>query len=253
LDTAGNEEPAGISGTYARNYSSALVAPWLWNAAKKVFLSTEDEQSLGTKADYVVSKGLGGIMIWELAGDCAFDSAAGEYRMGSTLTNLWHTKFTAASPYGAAKSNTALPSQTLNVDIQIGGFALGDSNYPINPELRIVNNSTTTIPGGARRLPPRQADPAELAVDRARRFAELDIGHQAGPAIYAVAWTRWGRMVAWEAVRWPSCSAVGVCSARSRSACFVRCSGPGSGRMSPSAARSGRSTPRWWRASPSPR
>jgi len=175
-DTAGNEEPAGsnpmwhaknlengiagsyraaygvtegITGTYARNYSAALVAPWLWNATKKVFLSTEGEQSLGTKADYVVNKGLGGIMIWELAGDYAFDSAAGEYRMGTTLTNLLHTKFTAASPYGASKSNTALPSQTLNVDIQISGFALGDANYPINPELRIVNNSTTTIPGGA--------------------------------------------------------------------------------------------------------
>ncbi len=139
----------GLSGTYTRNYNSTLVAPWLWNNTKKVFLSTEDEQSLGAKADYVVNQGLGGIMIWELAGDYAFNAAAGEYRMGNTLTNLLHSKFTAASPYGASKSNTPLPAQTLNVDIQIGGFALGDSNYPINPELRIVNNSTTTIPGGA--------------------------------------------------------------------------------------------------------
>ena len=36
-----------ITGTYTRNYSSALVAPWLWNAQKQVFLSTEDDQSLG--------------------------------------------------------------------------------------------------------------------------------------------------------------------------------------------------------------
>lgn len=181
-DTSGNEEPAGsnpmwhaknlengiagsyraaygltpatdpadtLTGTYARNYSSALVAPWLWNAGKKVFLSTEDEQSIGTKADYVVNKGIGGIMIWELAGDYAWNATAGEYRMGNTLTNLIASKFSAASPYGASRANTALPTQTLNVDISISGFALGDANYPINPELRVINNSTSAIPGGA--------------------------------------------------------------------------------------------------------
>ena len=41
-----------LTGTYARNYSSSLVAPWLWNSTKKVFLSTETEQSIGAKAQY---------------------------------------------------------------------------------------------------------------------------------------------------------------------------------------------------------
>lgn len=139
----------GLTGTYSRNYNSTLVAPWLWNNTKKVFLSTEDEQSLGAKADYVVNKGLGGIMIWELAGDYRWNATAGEYRMGDTLTSLLNTKFASASPYGASKANGPMPTQTLNVNIQISGFALGDSNYPINPEIRIINNSTTTIPGGA--------------------------------------------------------------------------------------------------------
>jgi chitinase len=31
----------------------------------------------------------------------------------------------------------------------MGGFALGDNNYPINPELRVTNNSGATIPAGA--------------------------------------------------------------------------------------------------------
>ena len=93
----------GLTGTYTRFYNSTLVAPWLWNNTKKVFLSTEDEQSLGAKADYVVNQGLGGIMIWELAGDYAFNAAAGEYRMGNTLTNLLHSKLTVAGPYGASK------------------------------------------------------------------------------------------------------------------------------------------------------
>ncbi|MCP2326818.1 chitinase [Hamadaea flava] len=183
LDTSGNEEPAGsnpmwhaknlehgitgdyltaygltpatdpddtITGTYARNYSTALVAPWLWNNTKKVFLSTEDEQSIGTKADYIVNKGIGGMMIWELAGDYAYDSAKGEYFMGNTLTNLAYDKFKTASAYGAARATSAMPTTTLDVDVSLTGFALGDANYPINPEVVLKNNSTVTIAGGSK-------------------------------------------------------------------------------------------------------
>ncbi|GAA2989956.1 glycosyl hydrolase family 18 protein [Streptomyces lactacystinicus] len=141
-----------LQGTYTRNYSSALVAPWLWNDTKKVFLSTEDEQSVGAKADYIVNQGAGGAMIWELAGDYKWDAAAnggkGEYVPGSTLTSLMYDKFKSAAPYGAIRSTTALPQQTLPIDVSFTNFALGDSNYPINPKLHIVNNSTLTLPGG---------------------------------------------------------------------------------------------------------
>jgi chitinase len=138
-----------LTGTYARHYSSALVAPWLWNAQKQVFLSMEDDQSIGAKADYVVTKGIGGIMIWELAGDYAFNASRNEFFFGNTMTNLIYDKFRAAGPYGASKANVAMPAQTLTVGVQVSGFALGDNNYPINPELRLTNNSATTIPAGA--------------------------------------------------------------------------------------------------------
>ncbi len=87
LDTNGKEAPAGsnpmwhaknpeagvvpdylskygltdtaLKGSYTRNYSAALGAPWLWNDSKKVFLSTEDEQSVGAKADYLVNPDTG--------------------------------------------------------------------------------------------------------------------------------------------------------------------------------------------------
>ncbi|MGW6917878.1 chitinase C-terminal domain-containing protein [Kitasatospora sp. NPDC054939] len=147
LSTYGVTDTA-LQGTYARNYDSTLVAPWLWNAQKKVFLSTEDEQSVGAKADYVVSNGVGGTMIWELAGDYRWDAAKGQYVPGNTLTDLMYDKFKAASPYGATRSTIPLPQQTLPIDVSFTNFALGDSNYPINPKLHIVNNSTVTLPGG---------------------------------------------------------------------------------------------------------
>ncbi|MEY9989849.1 chitinase [Streptomyces sp. V4I8] len=142
--------PAGtrLTGTYARKYDSTLVAPWLWNAEKKVFLSTEDEQSVNAKADYVVDHGIGGTMVWELAGDYGWNAGKGQYEPGSTLTSAMYEKFRSASPYGATRSTIDLPAEALDIDVDFGQFPLGDSNYPISPKLRITNNSTATLPGG---------------------------------------------------------------------------------------------------------
>ncbi|MGX1882169.1 chitinase C-terminal domain-containing protein [Streptomyces sp. NPDC055287] len=176
-DTAGKESPAGsnpmwhaknlekgvvgdyvtrygfpadtkLTGTYARKYDSTLVAPWLWNAEKKVFLSTEDEQSVKAKADYVVDKGIGGTMVWELAGDYDWNAAKGQYEIGDSLTTAMYEKFKSASPYGAKRSTVELPAQALDIGVDFGQFPLGDSNYPISPKLKITNNSKATLPGG---------------------------------------------------------------------------------------------------------
>ncbi|MDJ0380951.1 chitinase C-terminal domain-containing protein [Streptomyces sp. G-G2] len=137
-----------LTGTYVRKYDATLVAPWLWNDQKKVFLSTEDEQSVNAKADYVVNKGIGGTMVWELAGDYAYNSAKGQYETGSTLTTAMYDKFKSAAPYGAKRATTAVPTEAIKVDTEFGQFPLGDSNYPISPKLKITNNTTATLPGG---------------------------------------------------------------------------------------------------------
>ncbi|MEU9536222.1 chitinase C-terminal domain-containing protein [Streptomyces sp. NPDC048213] len=137
-----------LTGTYVRNYDSTLVAPWLWNAQKKVFLSTEDEQSVQAKADYVAGKGIGGTMIWELAGDYGWNAAKGQYGPGSTLTSTMYDTFKKAAPYGAKRSTIDLPTQALDIDVSFGQFPLGDSNYPISPKLTITNHTKATVPGG---------------------------------------------------------------------------------------------------------
>jgi chitinase len=145
-----NDPTDRISGSYQRFYDSTLTSPWLWNADKKVFLSTEDEQSITAKAKYVADKGIGGIMIWELAGDYRFDSAKGQYTVGDTLLTKINEGLRGAAPYGARKAAGTTPSQVLDVSATVSGFALGDSNYPITPKLKLTNNSTTTLPGGTK-------------------------------------------------------------------------------------------------------
>ncbi|MEU4351370.1 chitinase C-terminal domain-containing protein [Streptomyces sp. NPDC023838] len=137
-----------LTGAYARKYDSTLVAPWLWNDQKKVFLSTEDEQSVNAKADYVVDKGIGGTMVWELAGDYKYNAAKGQYEPGSTLTSAMYDKFKSAAPYGARRSSVTLPTQALDIGVDFGRFPLGDSNYPISPKVTLTNNTRATLPGG---------------------------------------------------------------------------------------------------------
>ncbi len=52
---------------YVRYFHQQSMVPWLFNGS--TFISYEDEQSMGLKAQYVINKGLGGAMIWELSQD----------------------------------------------------------------------------------------------------------------------------------------------------------------------------------------
>ncbi|NVD07871.1 chitinase [Vibrio sp. JPW-9-11-11] len=162
-----NDPDDRLVGSYQRHYDSVAVAPWLWNAEKGVFLSTEDEASIAVKADYVIDKEIGGIMFWELAGDynCyvldengqrgavdtseqACNSGNGEYHMGNTMTKAIYDKFKSAVPYGNKVATGAIPNETVDIAVSIGGFKVGDQNYPINPKITFTNNTGQAIPGG---------------------------------------------------------------------------------------------------------
>lgn len=145
-----NDATDKLVGSYQYNYDSTLVAPWLWNDAKKVFLSIEDEESIRQKANYIISRGIGGVMFWELAGDYSYDSSKAEYGMGDDLTSIFYNSFKTAAPYGNLRDSKALPAQSLDVQVKIDGFKLGDANYPLNPKLTLTNKSGQTIPGGSK-------------------------------------------------------------------------------------------------------
>ena len=54
---------------WVRAWDSAAQAPFLWNEARKAFVTYEDEESLRLKSRYVREKGLGGVMFWEYHAD----------------------------------------------------------------------------------------------------------------------------------------------------------------------------------------
>lgn len=59
---------AGQKG-YVRQWDSEAQAPFLWNAAERIFVSYEDPESLRAKSRYILERHLGGAMFWEYYAD----------------------------------------------------------------------------------------------------------------------------------------------------------------------------------------
>ncbi|PSV20934.1 chitinase [Photobacterium leiognathi subsp. mandapamensis] len=137
-----------IEGEYERVWSHELQTAWLWNESKKVFLSIEDKDSLKPKLDYIIDTGLGGMMVWEMAGDYSYDAVKNEYKMGSDMTDYAHEVFSTAAPMDINHNSLPPPDSVIDVSVKTTEWPAGDSNYPINPKLVFTNNSDVTIPGG---------------------------------------------------------------------------------------------------------
>lgn len=54
---------------FKRYWHPQAQVPWLHNDSIGVFITYDDAESIGLKANYVRRNGLGGIMIWEIGGD----------------------------------------------------------------------------------------------------------------------------------------------------------------------------------------
>ncbi|TWG83549.1 chitinase [Cellulosimicrobium cellulans J34] len=140
-----------LQGTYERHFDPVTKNEWWWNAQTRTLLSGDSTEAIAAKADYVADTGLGGLMIWELAGDFGYDPAKGQYEIGSTLVDLMHETLSTTTPYGATKANAdrPMPTRALDLDIAYTEFALGDNNYPIAPKVVFTNNGARDIPAGA--------------------------------------------------------------------------------------------------------
>ncbi|MFA0121144.1 chitinase C-terminal domain-containing protein, partial [Vibrio sp. 10N.261.48.A2] len=78
----------------------------------------------------------------------ACNSGNGEFHMGNTMTKAIYDKFKSATPYGNKVATGAIPTEALDITVSVGGFKVGDQNYPINPKITFTNNTGQALPGG---------------------------------------------------------------------------------------------------------
>jgi chitinase len=54
---------------FVRRWDAVAQVPWLYNRETGAWITYDDPQSIAAKADYARAKALGGVMIWQIAGD----------------------------------------------------------------------------------------------------------------------------------------------------------------------------------------
>ena len=54
---------------FQRHWDAIAQVPWLYNPESGAWITYDDEQSIAAKADYAHDRALGGVMIWQVAGD----------------------------------------------------------------------------------------------------------------------------------------------------------------------------------------
>ncbi|MEO3808622.1 glycosyl hydrolase family 18 protein [Sphaerisporangium sp. B11E5] len=149
-------EAGKLKGSYEEKYDGTLEAAWLWNADKKVFLSTENDASIDAKIEYVRQNQLGGVMMWELAGDYT-QYESGEYGMGYHMTTRLDEGLRNSGGYRTTRAGeTSLPGSVVDVRVELVDHPTGpdpefpddDPFYPMRPKLRITNNTGTALPSG---------------------------------------------------------------------------------------------------------
>ena len=144
-----------IKGEYVRHWDDTTKTSWLWNESKDVFLSTFDTEGVDAVADYVIDKGAGGVMMWELGGDydCPVRVTGQDpCGLGYTMTNRLHERLTGAGAYGASRnagSAVTMPPAAVDVTADLVDYgATATDLWPMQPTLRITNNTSVAVGGG---------------------------------------------------------------------------------------------------------
>ena len=86
------------------------------------------------------SVAVGGRDVLGDGGDYDFDAAKNEYVMGSTLTSLAYDKFSKADKAALKQNDLPAPAAQLDIGVSLSGFKGRDSNYPINPTLKLTTS-----------------------------------------------------------------------------------------------------------------
>ena len=149
LDNYGNEQAAGANplwhvlnlmqndSNYQKYWDPVGCVPHIWNAQTRTFLTFEDEQSIQERINVVKEKNLGGVLIWVMHGDYAYDEEKQEYTVGDTLTTMLYDQLTGMS--------AAQVTSDVDLDVEVADFDVdftGKYDHPNYYYSIFVTNNT---------------------------------------------------------------------------------------------------------------
>lgn len=153
VDENGKEIPGGsnplwhaknllLKDDYKRYFDNVCKVPYIWNEHKKVFLTFEDEESIKHKANYVIDKNLGGVIIWEIDGDFK-EADNGKFVVGDTLTGILKDTFDKAGLVKPEKKEPITNTADFKIDFT-GNYDHPNFTYAIT----VKNNTGKEIEPG---------------------------------------------------------------------------------------------------------
>ncbi len=136
--------------------------------------------SIAAKAKYVADKGIGGLMIWELADDYKLDTARNQYVMGTTLIDAMNTAIPGGATLEFDYDTSAPGSMSDQSGFGLRVTAKGHSGANAGglrgdfQHVSVTIPSWQTIPAGGQRghdhrLPDADRHPVELQADLRRQ------------------------------------------------------------------------------------
>ncbi|MBP2000991.1 chitinase [Paenibacillus shirakamiensis] len=132
---------------YTRYWNDTAKVPFLYNPSNKRFISYDDAQSIGIKADYIKSKGLGGGMFWELSSD---RNKTLQNKLRSVLGTPATTGDTQAPTAPAGLTSTAKTSNSVTLSWTASTDNVGVTGYDVYNGSTLaasVTGTTATISG----------------------------------------------------------------------------------------------------------
>lgn len=136
---------------YTRYWDDTAKVPYLYNQTTQDLISYDDDQSLGVKAQYAKTNGLGGAMFWQLENDSSIWNSIGNVQ--KILTNGQSTGQTNTTPTPSTSTpttNTTNPTNntTTNSSILSVTSAITDNwKTGYQGTITIKNTGTTDIYG----------------------------------------------------------------------------------------------------------
>lgn len=105
---------------FSRFWDDKAQAPWLYSNSERITISYDDVQSIVDKSRYIISRGLLGIMYWELSGD---DADPGKSLLEASFIQLQkqpvtttRTIATSTTTSTSSTSTQTRPSSTVQTD-----------------------------------------------------------------------------------------------------------------------------------------
>src|SRR5690606_1960394 len=145
-----------LNNGYERFWDEGSKVPYLFNKETLHFISHDDEESIGLKAEYIRDRGLGGAMIWELSQDHGNDLLATLYNVLKDPIERDHEPPVTTHTIDAASELTFKGKYTSDVVVTLSAedddsgvllteFSLNDGEWQTYTEPIVISDEGTTL------------------------------------------------------------------------------------------------------------